>query len=541
VTATFLVALYYNILVAWALWFLANSFQSPLPWADTPSTAATNASSLNSTDLSHTDDGPPDAAARNASSWSWCAANATAAEREQARAVSFFEVDTLHCRPDNATTCSWGDVTEWGGVFPALFDTGGLVGPLVLCLAVGWFLIWLCVCQGIESLGKVAWFTAIFPYIVLAIFLVRGLTLPGAHIGLTFYLTPDFSQLSNPEVWLRAASQIFYSTGVGWGTLVAFASYNEHSHNFVRDAWLVPLINCATSFLAGLVVFSVVGYMAQSAGIEIADMQLAGPELAFVAYPQAIAQMPGAPFFSVLFFLMVICLGVDSQFAMVETVLTSLNDAGVMPGLSKPQKSAVVCFAMGCLGLLFVTRAGMHWLELFDTFAGNMTLFLCGALECIAIGWVYGAERFAADTLSMTGRTLPKGLLILYKWLIPFVLFLLALIQLLMSTQNAYDFPPAGIAFGWLLILTSTFPIAYFAIQHCRQSPPRRFLTLVRPNRAAPSAMMKPGPKVEVTLCDVQLSGSPHLHISSDATEAASPAHSGMVAGAGGTPQRGAV
>lgn len=104
VTATFLVALYYNILVAWALWFLANSFQSPLPWADTPSTAATNASSLNSTDLSHTDDGPPDAAARNASSWSWCAANATAAEREQARAVSFFEVDTLHCRPDNATT-----------------------------------------------------------------------------------------------------------------------------------------------------------------------------------------------------------------------------------------------------------------------------------------------------------------------------------------------------------------------------------------------------------------------------------------------------
>lgn len=87
-------------------------------------------------------------------------------------------------------------------------------------------------------------------------------------------------------MWLRAASQIFYSTGVGWGTLVAFASYNEHSHNFVRDAWLVPLINCATSFLAGLVVFSVVGYMAQSAGIEIADMQLAGPELAFVAYPQ---------------------------------------------------------------------------------------------------------------------------------------------------------------------------------------------------------------------------------------------------------------
>ena len=56
---------------------------------------------------------------------------------------------------------------------------------------------------------------------------------------------------------MAAASQIFYSTGIGWGTLPAFASYNRHDHNFVRDAWLVPVINCGTSFLAGLAAFSV--------------------------------------------------------------------------------------------------------------------------------------------------------------------------------------------------------------------------------------------------------------------------------------------
>ena len=144
-----------------------------------------------------------------------------------------------------------------------------------------------------------AWFTAIFPYIVLAILLVRGLTLEGASVGLSFYLSPSFDKLVHGEVWVAAASQIFYSTGVGWGTLIAFASYNDKGHNYVRDAWMVPLINCGTSFLAGLVVFSVLGFMAAQSGTSIEELQLQGSGLAFVAYPQALAQMPGAQFFSV--------------------------------------------------------------------------------------------------------------------------------------------------------------------------------------------------------------------------------------------------
>ena len=200
--ATFFVALYYNVIVAWALWFLGNSFGDPLAWAG--------------------------------------AANSTTG------AIDFWEVKTLRCRGE-ATTCSWLNVTDWASVealSPSLFDTGGCVPPLVATLALGWFLIWLCVCKGIESLGKVAWFTAIFPYFVLAILLVRGLTLEGAWLGLRYYLEPRFDRLGDPKVWIAAASQIFYSTGVGWGTLVAFASYNEVSHNYVRDAWLVPVINC---------------------------------------------------------------------------------------------------------------------------------------------------------------------------------------------------------------------------------------------------------------------------------------------------------
>lgn len=81
-----------------------------------------------------------------------------------------------------------------------------------------------------------ALFTAIFPYLVLLVLLGRGVTLPGARLGLQYYLTPSWSKLASPTVWIAAASQIFYSCGVGWGTLVAFASYNDPGHNFVRRA-----------------------------------------------------------------------------------------------------------------------------------------------------------------------------------------------------------------------------------------------------------------------------------------------------------------
>lgn len=118
---------------------------------------------------------------------------------------------------------------------------------LVLCLALGWTIAFLCVIRGIQSAGKVVYFTALFPYAVLIallvyfikfilmstrlfminIFKVRGVTLEGASEGISYYLTPDWSKLAEAKVWGDAASQIFYSFGIGCGSLVALASFNR--------------------------------------------------------------------------------------------------------------------------------------------------------------------------------------------------------------------------------------------------------------------------------------------------------------------------
>lgn len=69
-------------------------------------------------------------------------------------------------------------------------------------------------------------------------------------------------QLANPHTWINAATQIFFSLGLGFGSLIAFASYNQYNNNFERQAIMVSLINSGTSIFASIVTFSIYGFKA---------------------------------------------------------------------------------------------------------------------------------------------------------------------------------------------------------------------------------------------------------------------------------------
>lgn len=107
------------------------------------------------------------------------------------------------------------------------------------------------------------YFTATFPFFILAVLFIRGISLPGALKGIIFYIKPEWSKLFDLKVWADAAIQIFFSLGPGWGGIVNMASFNNFHNNARWDSIIIPVVNCSTSIFAGFVVFSVLGYLSR--------------------------------------------------------------------------------------------------------------------------------------------------------------------------------------------------------------------------------------------------------------------------------------
>jgi NSS family neurotransmitter:Na+ symporter len=291
----------------------------------------------------------------------------------------------------------------WGADAKAFFEsdflqlsTGpGVLGsvrwPILLGLAVFWAGVYLCLFKGIKVLSKIVFYTVIIPWVILVIMVIRGLTLPGALEGLKFYLTPNFSALLKPGVWLAAYGQIFFTLSLAMGTMIVYSSYLPRGTDIANSSFIVSLANCGTSFFAGFAVFSTLGYLAQAMGVGVPEVTKSGLGLAFITYPTAISLLPFLPaLFGVLFFVLLITLAIDSAFSAIVPYVAGFTDKWkfntkwVLP---------IVCTGGFLIGIVFTTRGGLYWLDIVDYFANTFGLTLVGLLECIVIGYIYKAHK----------------------------------------------------------------------------------------------------------------------------------------------------
>merc|ERR1719188_1461224 len=150
--------------------------------------------------------------------------------------------------------------------------------------------------------------------------------LEGCLEGIKFYITPDWERLKELDVWTTAASQILFSLTVGLGSQIILASFNKFNNNTFRDAVLISVFNSLTSIYAGFVVFSVLGFLAQSTNKAIEEVVTEGIKLAFVAYPSAVLEMAVSPLWSFLFFFMLMNLALSSSLGGTQNILSFILD-----------------------------------------------------------------------------------------------------------------------------------------------------------------------------------------------------------------------
>uniref|UniRef100_A0A671RTK3 Transporter n=1 Tax=Sinocyclocheilus anshuiensis TaxID=1608454 RepID=A0A671RTK3_9TELE len=360
---------YYIVILAWAFFYLCSSFQTQLPWSHCNNTWNTDScrgfDRHNMSDLSE---------------------NATSP------VIEFWEREVL----DLSASVDRLDSVNW---------------RLALCLLLVWTVCYFCVWKGVKSIGKVVYVTATFPYLMLLVLLVRGVSLPGAVDGIVYYLKPNHTRLMDPQVWMDAGTQIFFSYGICLGSLTALGSYNKFNNDCYKDCFRLCLLNSSTSVIAGFAIFSVLGFMAQEKGVDIADVVQSGPGLAFIAYPRAVSMMPLPQLWAVCIFLMILMLGLDtqvccdSQFVSLEALIMSVSD--LYPTLIRRCHGREILLLLVCLvcfliGLLMVTPGGLYVFQIYDNFScSGASLLLLSVCQSVAIGWIY--NRFSNNIKAMIG------------------------------------------------------------------------------------------------------------------------------------------
>uniref|UniRef100_A0A8C6W2C7 Solute carrier family 6 (neurotransmitter transporter), member 20A n=1 Tax=Nannospalax galili TaxID=1026970 RepID=A0A8C6W2C7_NANGA len=447
VVVSFFLSMYYNVINAWGFWYLFHSFQDPLPWSVCP---------LNG--------------------------NRTGYDEE--------------CERASSTQYFWYRKTL--NISPSIQENGGVQWEPALCLTLAWLMVYLCILRGTESTGKM-------------------------------------EQLANPKAWINAATQIFFSLGLGFGSLIAFASYNEPSNNCQKHAIIVSIINSSTSIFASIVTFSIYGFKATfnyenclnkvillltnsfdledgfltASNLEEVKDYLAstypskysevfphirncsleselntavqGTGLAFIVYTEAIKNMEVSQLWSVLYFFMLLMLGMGSMLGNTAAILTPLTDSKVISSyLPKEAISGLVCLVNCAIGMLFTMEAGNYWFDIFNDYAATLSLLLIVLVETIAVCYVYGLKRFESDLQVMTGHALNWYWKAMWAFVSPVLivgLFIFYLSDYILTGTLQYqawdatqgqlvtkDYPPYALAVIGLLVASSTMCIPLVAL-----------------------------------------------------------------------------
>lgn len=348
------------------------------------------------------------------------------------------------------------------------FEKVGFVQPnLVICYAICWVIIFLIIFKGIKVVGKVVLVTATVPYVILMVMLIRGITLPGASIGLRYLLVPQWDTLLSPDVWRAATEQTFYSLSIGTGGLLVYGGYQPFRNDVSSSVMFICFVDFLTSAFASLVVFSVLGNMAHTLDIPIADVVAAGPGLAFITYPEALSLIPFPNLWAVLFFAMLFFLGIDSQMGNCEFLTNSIQE--LFPVFAKQRSATAFMYCSFCflIGLALTTQAGLYVLTILDNYLGALIVLFTCLGEAIIVAWVYGMNRFCFDVTFMTGSCPSYFVFIAFKYCAPVALgsFLVySLYEFPRSSVGDYLLPLWADLFGWALAVVGLAPLVIIAV-----------------------------------------------------------------------------
>ncbi|XP_064637016.1 sodium- and chloride-dependent glycine transporter 2-like [Lineus longissimus] len=466
IVITCIVAIYYNVILAWTLFYLGKSLSAELPWTSCNNTWNSGACVVRN----------------NTNTWLFdTPQNLT---KETQNYISMNMSGEEWGSTVNSTNSSMDFLTKRFSPSEEFWDRyvlqitsgidtmGEIRWELFACYVVTWVATCVCIMGGIKLSGKVVYVTAIAPVVIQMVMLCRGVTLPGAIEGIKLYIIPKWEKLLDIQVWSDAAFQIAFSNGAGWGGILTMASYNKFHKDCYKEALAISSMGSVFSIFSGFVVFSIIGYVAHEVGAtNPEDVVNSGPGLIFVVYPAALAKMPVGQLWSFLFFLMMFLVGLDSQFGNLETILTAIVDFNpryLSGRLRRMLLGAVTCLILCICGVPCIMQGGMYVLHLIDWYCATYCVLLIYISELLVISWIYGLQQIFKDIELMIGY--PPHFIWKVMWggvtpTLAVFMFLQGVIQHTPICYATYTYPQWAIAVGWMLAALSFLPMPIFVVK----------------------------------------------------------------------------
>ncbi|UKA07496.1 sodium-dependent transporter [Photobacterium damselae subsp. damselae] len=320
--------------------------------------------------------------------------------------------------------------------------------PMMIAWAITFAAIYSGVKGGIERASKI-----MMPLLFIMVLglITRVVFLPGALDGLNYLFQPDFSKILDAKVWSAAYGQIFFTLSVGFAIMIAYSSYLPSKSDINNNAFMTVLINCGFSITAGVLIFAVLGYMAQEQAKPLTEVVSAGVGLAFVTIPAAINLLPAPYILGPLFFLALVVAGLSSHISIIEAVTSAVIDK---LNWSRKKAAIVVCGTGFIVSMAFATNGGLLLLDLVDYFINNVTLLSSCLLELLIVGWLVKIADIRQYANSISDFTIGKWFELCIRFISPIMLAIILVTNLyktLAEGYGGYDMSDL-LTLGWGLV-----------------------------------------------------------------------------------------
>lgn len=290
---------------------------------------------------------------------------------------------------------------EFSKIATAFGNTSFVIISIVLTMLIMGFGI----ASGIEKLNKVMMPLFFFLFLALAVYMVFQ---PNAIDGYKYMFSIDIEMLKNPQMWVFALGQAFFSLSLaGNGTLI-YGSYLDDTEDVLHVAWIVAFFQTIAAMLSALVIIPAIATAGQR-------LNQGGPDLMFIYLPMLFKSMPFSHILVIIFFVGVFFAGITSLVNLYEAPIATLEEK-----LGLDRKTAVLVIAsIGIVIAVLIQGIVSQWMNFVSVYICPLGAGLAG----IMFYWVFG-EKYVREQLQK-GRAKPIG-----KWLEPMTRYVFCILTI---------------------------------------------------------------------------------------------------------------